>query len=336
MPEFRRDPVIGRWVIISSERGKRPYDFISQPEEVKKAGCPFCGGFESKTPPEVFAYRDPGTDPNTEGWQVRVVENKFPALVNTGDADKNETGLYQSMNGIGAHEIFIETPEHAMEIDDLPVEHVGLIFKAYRERMLFNQEDPRLRYVLIFKNVGQKAGASLSHSHSQLVATPMIPKRIQEEMNGARDYFYKEHSCVFCDIVSRELEAKERVVWQTENFVAICPYASRFPFEMWVLPKYHSAHYYQSTDAQLAELGELCQYVLGKLSKALKKPQYNYMLHTAPVRYREEGYGNAVEKDFHWHLEIIPRLTHVAGFEWGTGFYINPTSPEMSAQFLRE
>ncbi len=335
MPEFRKDPIIGRWVIISTDRGKRPHDFISQPEEVKKAGCPFCGGFESKTPPEIFAFRDPGTAPDTGGWQVRVVENKFPALSQAGDADKKDTGLYQSMNGIGAHEIFIETPDHAHEIEDLSPQHIALILKAYRERTVFLRQDLRLRYILIFKNVGLKAGASLSHAHSQLVATPMIPKRIQEEMNGARDYYYKESSCVFCDIIEQELKLAKRIVWQNDRFIALCPYASRFPFETWILPKYHSPHYFKSSDEDLAQLAQVFKHTLGKLSESLQKPQYNYLLHTAPMRYQEEGYGKAMEKDFHWHIEIIPRLTQVAGFEWGTGFYINPTSPESAAALLR-
>src|SRR2546428_3628291 len=205
MPELRKDPVVGRWVIISTERGRRPSDFNgSGPPSTNPKICPFDVGNEDKTPPEVLAYREPGTAPNAPGWTVRVVPNKFPALQIEGGLDRRGEGLYDRMNGVGAHEVIIEGPDHATELADLPAEHIAQVLQAYRERILDLSKDTRLRYVLIFKNHGQQAGATLEHTHSQLIATPIIPRVLQEELEGARRYYELKERCVFCDIVHQE------------------------------------------------------------------------------------------------------------------------------------
>lgn len=330
MPELRKDPVTDRWVIIATDRVRRPSDFVREPLPTAPSGrfCPFCPGHESKTPPEVLAYRD-GSAANQPGWSVRVVPNKFPVLEIHGDLDREGDGLFDRMQGVGAHEVVIESPEHALNITDLPERAVEQVLWAFRDRMRDLKNDRRLRYVLLFKNQGEAAGATLEHSHSQLIALPVVPKRVQEEIDSARRYFEFKERCVFCDLVRQEMKARSRVVTETDHFVVIEPYAARFPFETWVLPRQHRSHFEEADPAQLKNLAWVLRSTLKKLEKALERPAYNLIVHTAPLQ-------EAASQHYHWHIEIIPKLTRVAGFEWGTGFYINPTPPEESAQFLRD
>jgi len=337
MPELRKDPILNRWVIIATERAKRPTDFINPDgEDISSAGCPFCTGAEGKTPPEIFAFRKPDTKPNEPGWQVRVVPNKFPALRIEGDMDKMGIGMYDRMNGIGAHEVIIETPDHNKKMEQQEIEDLTKVFGAYKERLLDLKKDDRFRYILIFKNEGKIAGASLSHPHSQLIATPVTPKRIREILLGSQHYFEYKDRCIFCDIIREELSQKSRIVYENSGFVSFCPFASRFPFEIWVMPKEHSPDFESTPANQMPVFTEMMKVTLAKLTKALKNPPYNYVLHTAPVRWRRRGYWTTLASDFHWHIEIIPRVTNIAGFEWGTGFYINPTIPEEAAEYLQE
>ncbi|HRZ86555.1 MAG TPA: galactose-1-phosphate uridylyltransferase [bacterium] len=336
MPELRKDPVLGRWVIVSTERGKRPSDFNIEPEATEKKGCPFCEGSEDKTPPEIFAFRDPNSKPNTPNWEVRVVSNKFPVLRVEGDLEKQGVGMYDRMNGIGAHEVIIETPDHFKKMEMLPIDSLVKVLETYKIRSLDLMNDARFRYILIFKNEGIAAGATLSHSHSQLIATPVTPKRVKEELDGAKEYFQYKDRCVFCDMIREEMQHKIRVVYENKDFIAYCPFASRFPFELSILPKRHYPDYHNIQPNELVSLADMLKVTLTKLSKALNKPQYNFIVHTAPVRRPRSGYWTTIDYDFHWHIELMPRLTKVAGFEWGTGFYINPTVPEEAAKFLQE
>lgn len=336
MPELRKDPIIGRWVIIATERSKRPTDFHLAPEKPDTKSCPFCEGNEKETPPEIYALRNENSKNDTSGWVVRVVPNKYPALRIEGELEKLGVGMFDRMNGIGAHEVVIENPNHLMPIEDLPNEHISRIFAVCRERMKDLTKDNRFRYVLIFKNVGEQAGASLTHPHSQIIATPITPKRVSEELIGARDYFVYKDRCVFCDVMREERNQKLRVVYENEMFLGFCPFASRFPFELCILPKRHSPDYHDIKDSEIPLLSDMLKHLLAKLSKALNKPQYNFIIHTAPIRHPRKGYWTTIDNDFHWHIEIMPRLTRVAGFEWGTGFYINPTVPEEAAKYLRE
>ena len=316
-------------MIIATDRARRPADFTRESASVTGSRyCPFCPGHEGKTPPEVLAYRNSG-GPNEPGWTLRVVPNKFPALRVEGDLDRQGEGLYDRMNGIGAHEVIVETPEHAASLCDLGEKQVSDVFFAFRDRILDLKSDPRLRYMMVFKNHGPAAGATLEHPHSQLIALPVVPKRVQEELDGALRYFQFRERCIFCDILQQESQTRDRIVLETDHFVVIAPYAARFPFETWILPRRHLAHF-SSTDAQaIHNLGWVLRTVLRKIDRALEKPPYNAIIHTAPAQ------DGALEH-FHWHMEIIPKLTKVAGFEWGTGFYINPTPPEESARFLRD
>ncbi len=220
MSELRKDPITGRWVIIATERSKRPTDFPRDPVETDSNHCPFCAGNESKTPPEIFAFRGPHTSPNQAGWLVRVVPNKFPALGIEGDLNREGVGLYDRMNGIGAHEVIIETPEHQLALEDQAVEGVVRVIETYRLRMTDLLLDKRFKYILIFKNVGRQAGASLSHPHSQLIATPVTPLRIHEKLIGAREYFEAKDRCVFEDILKQEVKEGVRLVYENAEFVS--------------------------------------------------------------------------------------------------------------------
>ena len=340
MPELRKDPIIGRWVIIATERGKRPSDFSFEQE--KKAAqpttkCPFCEGNESLTPPEIYALRKKGTSPNTPGWDIRVVPSISPFLDTKGDLDRHGKGVYDLMNGIGAHEVLIATPQHdpSTFIKDLSqIEKLtGVVIKRIQEL----KKDQRLKYVLIFKNHGRVAGGSrISHQHIQLIATPVTPKRVKEELVGSKRYFDYKDRCIFCDMIKQELDQNERVFLELDGFVAINPYCSRFPFETWILPKKHSCDFYTMNKKDIKAYSKIFQLTMEKLAKTLGNFPYNIVLHTAPFRRRKKkGYWETIQDDYHWHIEIMPRLTQVAGFEWGSGFYINPTPPEEACKYLK-
>ena len=337
MPELRKDPIVGRWVIISTERAKRPSDFPHAREGRRAPACALCAGHESETPPEVLAYRDDGGSPNTSDWSVRVVSNKFPALRIEGELEPWGDGMFDRMNGVGAHEVIIETPDHTVDLADLSEQHIESVLWAYHDRLHDLQKDRRFRYMLIFKNHGAEAGASLEHTHSQLIALPIIPLDAVEELNGARRHFrLKEGRCVYCDLIRQELKDETRVIVDHEDFVAICPFAPRFPFETWILPKRHAEAFERTnpdTERNLTteyrNLASVLRDVLGRINQVLDCPPYNYVLHSAPADDAEYTF-------YHWHLEIMPKLTRVAGFEWGSGFYINPTPPEEAARHLRE
>jgi len=330
MSELRRDPVDGRWVIIAAERRKRPVDFQTKEYEDKTAEkCPFCEGREDQTPPEIYAIRDPRTIPNKPGWQVRVIPNKFPALRIEGQLHREGVGYFDKMSGTGAHEVIIETPDHQSRRSTMSPQALENVFRAYRERIVDLRHDRRFKYVLVFKNFGEAAGASLAHPHSQLIALPIMPKHIVEEMNGAREYYHYKERCIFCDIIQQEIDMEERIVCQNEGFIAICPWAPIFPFEVWILPRQHDSCFEDCNPLQLANMAAIATEVHKRLDAALRKPNYNSILHTSPF---DEQYNNY----YHWHLEIMPRLTRTAGFEYGSGFYINPVPPEEAAGFLRE
>jgi UDPglucose--hexose-1-phosphate uridylyltransferase len=330
MPELRKDPIMGRWVIISTERARRPSDFPHAREGRKRADCAFCGGHENETPPEVLAFRmNGGGAPNTPGWNVRVVPNKFPALRIEGELGRRGEGIFDMMNGIGAHEVIIETPDHTVDLADLSDQQIEEVLWSYHDRIHDLTKDPRFRYILIFKNHGAEAGASLEHTHSQLIALPIIPLNVLEELNGARDYFRLKERCVFCDLIRQEQEGETRLVAENEEFVTICPFAPRFPMEAWILPKRHGGAFEHVTKHEYHNLSRALRDLLGRLNRVLDCPPYNYVIHSSPVREPDDGY-------YHWHLEVMPKLTKVAGFEWGTGFYINPVPPEDAARHLRE
>jgi len=338
MPELRKDPVIGRWVIIATERAKRPDQFLSKATEgPPEKACPFCEGNEAQTPTEIYSIRPSFTPPNKPGWELRVVPSHAPFLRIEGDLERQGRGLFDVMNGIGAHEIIIETNKHIDNMADLSEEQTSKVFTCYIDRIRDLERDMRFKYALVFKNQGWTAGGGrIKHSRSQLIATPVNPKRVKEELVGARLYYNYHERCVFCDVIKHELEIKERLILDIDGFIAIAPYAARFPFEVWILPKKHSCDFTSLEPGMRIDLARIMKKVLMKLKKGLNDPPYNYVIHTAPFRREKVGYWKSVDYDYHWHIEIIPRLTRVAGFEWGTGFYICPLPPEDAAGFLRE
>lgn len=330
MPELRKDPVVGRWVIIATDRARRPTDFIRESVAIRGSRfCPFCYGSESKTPPEVLAYRSNGSARNGSGWSVRVVPNKFPALGIEGSLNRQGEGLYDKMNGIGAHEVIIESPDHGATLATLPPAQLESVLGAYRDRIVDLKKDRRFKYILIFKNHGAAAGATLEHTHSQLIALPVVPKWVAEEVAGARDYYAYKERCLFCDILRQEISADVRLVAENDSFAALSPFAPRFPFELWLIPKTHQSAFEESSRSDLEQLAVLLKDMLNRLDVVLDRPAYNYVIHTSPVPEHLNDY-------YHWHLEIMPKLTSLAGFEWGTGFHINPTPPEEAAKFLKD
>jgi UDPglucose--hexose-1-phosphate uridylyltransferase len=327
MPELRKDPISGRWVIISIERGKRPSDFGMRVSAKKGGFCAFCEGNEHTTPPEILALRPDKNRPNTSGWSLRVVSNKFPALNIEGELNREGDGIFDKMNGVGAHEVVVEHPDHNLTLSTVPLKSVEIVLKAFHARIKDLKKDKRLKYVLVFKNEGDDAGASLEHTHSQLIALPIVPDLVREEIDQAKQYYNYKERCIFCDIIRQESANKARVISENEDFISLAPFAPRAPFETHILPKRHESSYMPNGNFNF--LAQILQRTLKQIDKVLNLPPYNLMIHTSPFKNEENDY-------YHWHIEILPKLTKIAGFEWGSGFYINPTPPEEAAKFMRE
>ncbi len=336
MPELRKDPVTGRWVIISTERARRPDDFSRQHFRRKGGFCPFCPGNETKTPPEVLAYRPRNGQPedhaNGPGWTLRVVPNRFPALGIEGTIDRRGEGIYDSMNGVGAHEVIIASPDHNATLATMNERQIQDLIWAFRDRIMDLKRDKRFRYILIFKNHGEAAGATNDHPHCQLIALPIVPTSVQHELNGAKQYWTMKERCIYCDIARQEQADNVRVVAESHEFLTVAPYAPRFPFETWILPKQHQAAFEDSERQVFEALARAIKILVSKAEIVLDSPAYNLLIHTSPINTRNED----VSDYYHWHVEYMPAMTKVAGFEWGTGFYINPTPPEEAAKYLRE
>jgi UDPglucose--hexose-1-phosphate uridylyltransferase len=330
MPELRRDPIVGRWVIIATERAKRPSDLTRKVDPAPVALCPFCPGHEDKTPREVYVSGRPhSAPPDSPGWGVRVVPNRYPALKIEGDLDRQGEGIYDRMNGIGAHEVIIETPDHARETKDLSEAELADVLYAAKARVLDLRNDQRFRYVLLFKNHGAAAGASLEHAHSQLIALPVTPRQVKEEIDGAKAHYDHRERCIFCDVVGQERKDRARLVYENDDFVVFAPYAPRSPFETWIVPKRHESNFEAESKERLLSCADALRTTLRRLAAALGDLAYNFMVHTNPLR-------DPPSHSYHWHIEVMPALTQVAGFEWGSGFHINPVPPEDAAEFLRK
>ena len=330
MSELRKDPIVPRWVIFARNRDQRPSDFKKPRAPNTESGtpCPFDIGNERFTPPEILAYRDAGSPPNGPGWAVRVIPNKFPALRVEDALERRAEGIYDRMNGVGAHEVIVDSPDHEKELSQLEPGQVELVLRAYRERIADLSRDLRIRYALVFKNHGERAGASLAHGHSQLIATPIVPQVVADELTGSREHFERTERCVYCDLIENERRSGVRMVRECDRLVAIQPFAARYPFETWILPRAHAAAFESSSPEDLRALAGMLRDMLARIGRALDRPHYNYVLHTAPCREPDLPH-------YHWHLEITPQRTAMAGFEWGSGFFINPTPPEEAAEYLR-
>lgn len=328
MSECRRDPVTGRWVVIASERAKRPQHQNVTGPSAGLEPCPFCAGNEAMTPAEVLAYRDARARPNSPGWRVRVVPNKYPAFEASAVWQTQTDGLYESMNGVGVHEVIIESSEHVTDIGQLSEEQIALVLRAYRERLRHWRQDRRWRYLLVYKNQGERAGATLAHVHSQLVALPSVPKDIVDKTAGMIGHYEATGRCIYCAMIEKEIVHRERLVSNDDRFIVLCPFAPRFAYETWILPRDHVPTFEQSSEADAIALARTLHDTLARLNRAVDEPPFNYVIHTSPIE-------DPARSHYHWRMEIMPQLTRTAGFEWGSGTHINPVAPEVTAGLLR-
>ncbi len=342
MSELRYNRLKDTWSVIAEERAKRPHDYATHVHEeeigdVKR--CPFEYGNEFMTPPEVFAIRDENSKPNTPGWKVRVIPNKYPA-VNPETEYKNLFDcIYDKKTGFGYHEVIIDTPDHFKHIQNFEYEDFKNLFITFLERIKDISKDKRIRYIHVFKNHGKEAGKSLVHSHSQLIALPMIPKFIDTQIKQSREYFKEKERCLLCDEIKFELKHKERIVYENQYFVVYCPYASLYPFEIRIIPKIHTHDFTEISDSIFDSLIDATRIAVRRLHKTLINPPFNMVLYTSPPKRDipdNPTYFYKIEEFNHWYLEILPRVAIHAGFELGTGYYINPTPPEHAAKYLRE
>ncbi|MBU1671546.1 MAG: DUF4921 family protein [Actinobacteria bacterium] len=328
MPELRQDIVTGQWVVVAAERARRPTDFTRppRPEAEDRATCPFCPGNELMTPLETLAVRPTGSEPNTPGWSVRVVPNKFPVF-ESGGPPVSGTALFPRRNAEGIHEVIIHSPDHDASLATLEPDQVELILRVYRQRYRAHRENPSIRYLHFIINHGRESGASREHSHSQLFGVPLVPPLVHQELAGASWHQTSRGECVFCRITSEEMDGVRRVVLRTKKYVVIAPFASRLPFELWVLPREHQESFDMVDDEQLEDLAHVMKDVLGRYREGFDDPPYNAYLHTSPCDGTEYPY-------YHWHFELIPKLTTPGGFEMGTSMWINVTTPEDASDFL--
>ena len=341
MSELRYDALQKRWVIIATERQHRPHDFRPEPVQIHNHDeCPFCPGHEHMTPPEIASIRPDGSKSNRPGWTVRVTQNKFPALhlfeVNW---ELGAEGFYETIPGYGVHEVIIEGPDHDKSFVDLSLEMIFDILRMYRYRLDVHMQDRLIKYALVFKNHGSRAGASLVHPHSQIIGTPVTPRNIRMELMSTLRHFAETNRCLVCDMVKRERNDNLRVIYDDGAIVAFCNYAARFPFEFIIISAKHEPFYHRESDRTLRALAKCLREMLTRLKIALNDPPFNFILHSGPNINAEPifpGFWKTIEQDYHWHIEVIPRLVRTAGFEWGSGLHINPMPPETAAQFLRE
>jgi UDPglucose--hexose-1-phosphate uridylyltransferase len=336
MHELRKDILLGRWVAIRSN-SRAPAEYpLTYDENNEQDNCALCTNREHETPAEITSIRRPSTHKNAPGWWVRAIPSFHPLFQIEGELGRKGVGIYDMMNSIGANEILIESPEHNRRPEDLGIEQMIRVITLYRDRITDLHKDARLRYVLIYKDSGKEAGAIFSHPVSFLMATPVIPKTVKDELDNAKQYYSYKERCIFCDIMSEELRVGERIILETRNFIAFCPYAGQFPFESWIVPKRHCCAFHEITDDEIEDMGLILMSVLQKLRKVFNDPPFNYYIHTAPNMVPRRGHWHTLGEDFHWHIELIPRLVRTSGFEWGSGFYILYTSPENAAKYLRE
>ena len=334
--ELRRDPLDGRGVIIAPGRTSRPNDFLSgRAGRIRdsRTTCPFCEGRERETPPEIEAVRKDGSAPDRPGWKVRVVPNKFPALapsIGTAPAERFLRGIAEE--GIGVHEVVVDSPDHDREWADLPVDRLRDVLGVFRSRLRALESRPEIRYVQLFKNRGAEAGASLRHPHTQILALPLVPRQIRDEMTALKKRFREDGRCPSCRLADRET-AGPRLVSDDRYFIAFAPFASRFAYEIHVLPKRHAPRFGETTDRELAALAPVMKSIFRRLRRAAGDPPFHLVLRQAPAA--RKGAASDFEASAHWRFEILPILGRVAGFEWGTGFFINPVSPERAAGALR-
>ncbi|NOY89468.1 MAG: galactose-1-phosphate uridylyltransferase [FCB group bacterium] len=328
MPEFRQNKATKEWVILAPERGKRPSDFINTEDkkestQTDKKKCPFCPGNEDQTDKPTLVI------PSKGDWQVRVVPNKYAALQPNLATTRTWVGSFLAAKGFGIAEVIIEHPDHNLTLALMELDEVGNVLRAYRERQKEISKNDKINLVTIFRNHGKRAGTSLGHPHSQIIATPIVPPHVRYPMEKAVLHYDKLGTCVFCDMIDEEIRQEERIITNSDNFVALCPFAARSPFETRIYSKKHMPSFVAIDDEEIMELAWVLREVLGKLYYGLNNPNYNYIIRSAPI-------GDEDTRYLHWYMVIIPKITIPAGFEIGSGIYINTIAPEESARFLRD
>ena len=335
MSEIRRDPVMGRWVIIAPDVASQS-QVLDAPELSDDVFCPFCPGHEESTPAEILAYGPESREPNTPGWQLRCFPNSAPVL----RAERSDThrgmGMFDFIDGVGTHEVIVYTPEHSGHLGSIDEAHLVLLLRSFRARISDLFKDTRLRYVMIALDKGSGAGAFLPHPHCQIMGIPVTPGLIKEELQGSQRYYLFKERCVFCDMIREELHYRERVVAESGGHIALCPFASYHPYQLWVLPRQHQLDFTDQSDEDLESLAAILKSVVRRLDRMLDFPAYSLMLHTGPNRVPRSGYWETIDKDYHWHIEIVPRFSEILGFEGDLGFHINTVPPENAAEAYRE
>ena len=332
MSILRKDPITGCWVVFIEDRRRRRRHHPHQVNETREdKECPFCTGREHLTPPEILAFRDKNSEQNGPGWTVRIIPDKFPILQTDTELDSKGIGLYDTMSGLGAHEIIIESNIHNDSMDTMSVKTIKDVCWAIQMRIEDLKKDIRLKYVLISKNVGARAGALMPylHPHMHLIAYPFVPYVPGIECEGSKRYWEFHNRCIYCDIVSEELDKpQERIIFSNDEFAAILPFASRFPYETWIVPIKHSA-LFSGDDNTFESLAVTLKEVIIRMNAVLSIPPYNIIIHSSPL-------SNEYEDYYHWHIEVRPRISQTAGFEWGSGVYINAIFPEIAAKEMRD
>mgnify|MGYP001054805331 FL=1 len=334
--ELRKDIVSGSWIITSTKEKEEFFESLKPQVMLEGKPCPFCPGNEKETPKEIYSLRAPGTFPDQPGWSVRVFPSKEKVLVIEKELERRGAGIYDAMNNVGAHELIVESPEHVKNLSDLPVAQIKDALVVYQKRIMDLKGDKRFRYAIVFKNQRPKSPYRLGHTHSQLVALPLTPQSVKDELENARAYYREKERCVFCDVVREESSEGLRIIEENKSFIAYVPFAPRLPFETWILPKRHNPDFTQEDESILFDFAAVMKVTLGKVSKLLGDPPLNYMIHSIPYMRPRAGYWQTIHKDYHWHLEIVPHIIEVEGFSWSSGFYIEPLSSEITAELLRE
>jgi UDPglucose--hexose-1-phosphate uridylyltransferase len=328
MPELRQNIATKEWVIIASERAKRPNAYIepkpialTEGRNAYEEGCPFCPGNE-ELDLEVERY------PNNGAWRTRIVRNKYPALATEGVLTRSFDGVQRSITGIGYHEVIVEHPHHNTTLALMDAADISMVFETYQHRGWEICKDQRVEQIVYFKNHGERAGASLQHTHSQIVGLPIVPSDIRRRIEEARRFFDDTGYCVYCTMLAEELERGERLIAANDHFVAFNLYAASSPFHSWILPRQHRSSFRNAQTEELSALAEIVRDLLRRLYFGLNDPAYNLIVRSSPVKETESGY-------FHWYVTLVPRLSRSAGFELGSGVWINPSLPEACAEFLR-
>ncbi len=340
MNELRKDPILNRWVAILKD-SKAPEHYINEytenisPDSASDNECLLCPGNQHEAYTEIFTIKEDCESSNNHDWHTKVISMIKPVLQIEGELGRKGVGMYDKMNSIGANELIIESPYHNTQPEDLGISHMIKVISTYRHRISQLESDPRLRYTLIHKDYGKAAGEQYKHPHSHVIATPVIPKGIKEELDGAKAYYQYKERCIFCDIVNEELRTGARVIMETKNFVAFVPFAPKSPFEYWILPRRHNCAFQEISDEELEDFSFILMETIKKMGAALKNPPYNYVLHTAPNRIPRKNYWHTLGEDFHWHMEIMPQIAIKTGFEMDSEFYILTTKPEDAANYLK-